>query len=938
MGRKARGLLLLAAVLAFAPTVHADDDEPSEKTPLCKCEKRRACWHYLNSSSAPADDPCSCVKCETRGRHAGTRPVPGWNPLCWAAPRLDCLLKRHAASWRLTCSECLENAKCCAFPGAANCPNCAKSDGTDPHAKDPFRKDARTGVAERLAVEKQWFKKTPVIIYSRYFYVVTDIPKIKVRTNSGGTRWMQTHEWAHLMIERAEKAFEEFREEFDGRVQLLRPMGMFFPKSETTARPLQEAYFRARGTHMIYSSYGARSESSISDGFCLNGFCVPLERMKPNAGASRHGGGEDYAMHLAQRHMLGHILFTCWLRRQGDNRSTPRWAFVGAGQWFGKRPEKLRDNVYYCTGEDHKLSGSGKDWWPALVKRAQKDGFAPISELIEKTSLSGLEYPDHVQAWGYFHLGMEEWRDGFRSFLAALRREEDQRESFEKHLGVTPEQFHERFVERLLGKRRRFGPPDGKRVTAENDEVVVKLDRTLDHDELAAQIRRFGAPADADHSLQLLDVIGTAQSDLVRETSAQMLRRAAEGPAREVIASAGLAHTARVARAYAARVCGELRLRSAKPGLRALHEDPFWLARAEAAIASATLQDFDAQARLRAMLSEPSAKVRIGAMDALTLYGEKVNPIGIPPIARNLEHGAWQLRLAAAQTLAVIGDEQAVKPLIDRLEKEAGRVRDAIVIALESISGEEFGGSPGAWKGWWEREAEHIRERGGFTTGVKKPDLERPNRYVDEQPEYYGVDVFSQRVAFVIDTSKSTDRIFRPNKTTLRRLYAKYDEEPVTVNEICRREVEHSIGQLHTAARFNVLSFGSRVQTWNRTLVRASAGNKRSGASFARSQHPSGETNFHGALAAALDLEDHPMQSAALGDTPDTIFFLTDGTPTVGDITDPATMLAWFGSMNRYSRARVHTIAFGTLGVDEPLLRGLAQQNWGTFVQLFESN
>ena len=206
-------------------------------------------------------------------------------------------------------------------------------------------------------------------------------------------------------------------------------MGIYLPRSEHTARPLQEAYFRAPRTHMIYSAYGARSESSISDGFCLNGFCVPLERMKGNASASKYSGGEDYAMHFALRHMIGHILITCWLRNQGDNRTMPRWAFVGAGQWLGKRMEKLSDNVYHCTGEDQRVSGSGKDWWVALRKRAEQRKLRPIGELIDKTSLGHLDYHDRRQSWGYFHLAMEEWRPAFVKLIAALREENDQRES-----------------------------------------------------------------------------------------------------------------------------------------------------------------------------------------------------------------------------------------------------------------------------------------------------------------------------------------------------------------------------------------------------------------------------------------------------------------------------------------------------------------------------
>ncbi len=927
-------LLVLIAVTVLLLTAGARaGDEPS-----CTCAKRRACWHYLNSPSDPPDDPCSCEKCETRERHSGGTPIKGWSPACWSSSRLDCFLKRHAASWRLACSACQENVKCCPLPGVATCPNCGEAGHADPFTKDPLRNEARRAIAEQMEVERRYFKKkAPVIVYSRRFYVVTDVKRMRIRNESGGQRWATGHEWAHLMVQRAEIAFDEFSEAFGGGVRLLRPMGIFMPRSMQTARPLQAAYFRAERNHMIYSSYASRSESSISDGFCLNGFCVPIERMKGNASASKNNGGEDYAMHFAMRHMIGHILITCWLRNQGDNRTMPRWAFVGAGQWLGKRIEKLSDNVYHCSGEDQKLSGSGKDWWGALRKRAALGKFTPIGELIDKTSLGHLDYEDRRQSWGYFHLGMEEWRGGFVKLIAALRREKDQRESFREHLGVTPEQFHARFVERLLEKRDRLGPPDGGKAEPEADAATAHLNPTLDADALASQIRTLGTPETDEHARELLDVIGTSSSDLVRETAAERLRGARSEVVHRAIMTAGLTHASRITRSHAARLCGELGLKAARVPLRALHDDAFWLARAESFIASGRILDFDAQARIRTATTDAAAKVRIGAMDALTYFGERVNPQSIPPVCTNLDHRAWQVRLAAAQTLEEVGDDQAIEPLIARLEKESGRVRTAIVDALEEISGEHFGAAPAAWKGWWEREGESIRER-GFTTGVKETDPERPSRYGGEVPEYYGIDVFSQRVAFVIDTSKSTDRIFRPNPSTKSRLLGDYDGEPVTVNDICRSEIGHSIQQLDPRARFNVLSFGSRVQTWKRNLVPASGSNKAGGASFVRSQAPAGETNFYGALAAALDLEAHPLTSAKLGDSPDTIFFLTDGTPTVGDITDPDLLAHWYTTLNRYTRVRTHTIAFGTLGVDEPLLRELSRDNWGTFTQLFESD
>ena len=65
----------------------------------------------------------------------------------------------------------------------------------------------------------------------------------------------------------------------------------------------------------------------------------------------------------------------------------PRWVFVGAGHWLGKRLPKLVDKVFYCEGEDRKVSGSAKGWLKAVTDRAKKKGWGPIGELLAKDSL-----------------------------------------------------------------------------------------------------------------------------------------------------------------------------------------------------------------------------------------------------------------------------------------------------------------------------------------------------------------------------------------------------------------------------------------------------------------------------------------------------------------------------------------------------------------------
>ena len=67
-----------------------------------------------------------------------------------------------------------------------------------------------------------------------------------------------------------------------------------------------------------------------------------------------------------------------------------------------------------------------------------------------------------------------------------------------------------------------------------------------------------------------------------------------------------------------------------------------------------------------------------------------------------------------------------------------------------------------------------------------------------------------------------------------------------------------------------------------------------------------------------------------------TITFLTDGVPTKGDIVDGDTLLEWYTGLNRYARVKTHTITFGNIGVDDRLLRLMAERNGGKFIQVPE--
>lgn len=921
--------LLATLVVAPARRVAAGDDdeadEPASREPKCTCAVRNACWHYLHAPAEPPNDPCWCPKCDADHRHDGSKVPDGWNPQCFQGKSLDCFLRRHAASWKITCSECLAETKCCDFKHQERCPACGEGDAKDPFKTDCFGKDARTTIAERVAIEQKVFeKRKPVVAYGRHFYVVTDIQHVQIRTQGGGLRYVDAHEYAHIMLERAEKAFRDFDEAFKGRVGLLRPMGIFLPQRETTAYGLREVYFRNKNAPMIYSSYAGASESNISQGFCLNGLCVSMQQ----------AGGDDTGLHQSMRHLIGNILVTCWIVRSGDNKTMPRWVFEGAAHWLGKHPKDLADEVWYCIGEERKVSGSGKMWMKDLCDIAVKGKFAPIEEFLAKSSLGQLTIEDHKRAWGIFEICLAEWHDPFVALLADFRREADVRDAFQKDLGCTPEEFDLRFVERLAGIRKTMTSPRHEK-TIESKFDVKPGDPPED---VASKIRALGTITDPSLVKQVVDAMGRFDSDLVRETALMALRKLKDEACRRAVWEYGLVHPERFARAYCARLCRNLRLADAKELLRKEIDDPFWMARCEAALALATLKDFDSQSKMRAMVEDGSPKVRIGAMDALAIFGTEANDACVPLIAKNLNHPDWQVRLAACQDLRKLGNWLAVDALVARLQAEAGRIGEEVLRTLRFLTDEDLGEKPENWKKWWEREGGRVKERKGFDPKPKTDDKanERYAKPKEGEPHYYGVQLFSQRVGFVLDVSRSTNRKFNPDSSTASLLHGKYKD--ATIFEITREEVAESVASLDPRAMFNVIAFGSDVRRWQRTMVVASESNKQGARGFVHSYAANGETNFYGALTAALDLDPASLVSPELRETLDTMVFLTDGTPTVGEITDADMLIEWYGEVNRYFRVRTHMYAFGRLEVDEDLLRKLAERNEGRFTQLFEEN
>ncbi|MDZ7816207.1 MAG: hypothetical protein U5N86_09495 [Planctomycetota bacterium] len=64
--------------------------------------------------------------------------------------------------------------------------------------------------------------------------------------------------------------------------------------------------------------------------------------------------------------------------------------------------------------------------------------------------------------------------------------------------------------------------------------------------------------------------------------------------------------------------------------------------------------------------------------------------------------------------------------------------------------------------------------------------------------------------------------------------------------------------------------------------------------------------------------------------SPDTMFLLSDGMPTVGAILDPAKLISMVTRLNRTRQVVINTIGVGSEAA--PLLKPLAEKNSGKYI------
>ena len=268
-----------------------------------------------------------------------------------------------------------------------------------------------------------------------------------------------------------------------------------------------------------------------------------------------------------------------------------------------------------------------------------------------------------------------------------------------------------------------------------------------------------------------------------------------------------------------------------------------------------------------------------------------------------LDDPAASVRQAAARTCAAGKIEKAVPALIRLVEADPRlRTRHEASLALQKISGKDYGLDPGAWRRWWKEKTTEIKP-GTFSVA-----------------RYYSFSVYSDRLLFILDISGSMS-------------WPWSDRRPKRI-EVARQQLEQVLGEIDRKSLFNLMVYSDKVRTWQKKELEADEKNVTRALAWAAHamEKPEGDTYTYDALE----------QGFARNPQFDTIYLLSDGNPSDGDYREPEGILHSVAAWNRYRQARIYTIHLTLASVDrgrpimaerphlmKQLMTGLARQTGG---------
>jgi len=410
------------------------------------------------------------------------------------------------------------------------------------------------------------------------------------------------------------------------------------------------------------------------------------------------------------------------------------------------------------------------------------------------------------------------------------------------------------------------------------------------------------------------------------------------------------------ARATIIKVMAAAKIKAAVPALLKVAEttkSP--VTKYEVARALAQVGDPSVATAIGTMLSDNDATVRMAAADCVGAL--KLSSLGrhLVPLINDPE---WQVQTVAIASAGKVRPIEAIPPLIELMRK-TGRLRTECADALYHITGYEFGTDVDSWTQNWARMKEMNWRPPTDEELAKKAESRKKSDVLygkkGEHNTFAGIKTTSTRLVFIIDQSGSMDdRVVETDKFPGYTDFRKFT--------VVKKNLLDAIEGLTQDTSFNIIAFATELHPWKNQLVPGNIVNRDAAKAWVERLKPlggsedqemaqvglgsmgtlsEGKTNtLKALLVGAFGIDPEAPGKAvftgvdknALKNKLDTVYFLSDGRPSVGKLVDTNEILKEVKRINDMFHVVIHTIAIGEF--EKEFLRTLATQNGGEFVDL----